>query len=132
MKIKIFTTAEEDQINDFIGKVKVSEQNGIQITSDHEVVIFYEETQEEYKPKYLKRLLENLQKEVFHEEIRLISLKADLEKAIEQQGDYSDKSPEGKVRKEKEKSIKTSEENIELFRTKIDLYTKELSKLNGE
>lgn len=128
MKIKVFGTGEYEKANEFIAGVELLE-SGVQVTSDRQIVIFYND-KESYKTTYITSMLEKLRRNVFHEEILLISKKIELEQAQKEQGELSDKSPEGKFVKEKKKELKTVETNIELFRTKINAYEEKLNTIH--
>lgn len=113
MKIKVFKTSETELANDFIKDVDLIGDNPVQVTSDNEIVIFYLE-KEHYEEGYAKRVMESLKRNLFHEEMRLISIELEVQLAI--------RKNEKELIENKEEQLKASKENIELLKKKIAAY----------
>ena len=109
--IKTFKLGEDKKINDFLETVFV-EQGGVQII-DQTVVVTYQE-KEEYKKGFVDNMIDQLTKKIAEEEVLLDSRKIDLAFAQEKE--------DKKVIEEKEKSVQTCEEGIEVLKRKLAHY----------
>ena len=131
MYIKSFQLSDEEAINKFVDEVELVESSAVQVTGEGTVCVFYMGYKKDYQTRFLTRLIEGLNNNLFNENIRLESAIIEFQEAEEQQGELSNKSPEGKVTKEKNKEVAASHENINVLRKKIELYEKWLKKVEN-
>ena len=129
MYIKSFQLSDEEAINKFVDSVELVETGAVQVTGENTVCVFYMGYKKDYQTRFLTRLIEGLNNNLFNENIRLESAIIEFQEAEEQQGELSNKSPEGKVTKEKNKEVAVSHENIRVINKKLSLYIKWLKKL---
>lgn len=122
MKIKTFSIREEAEANEFINSVVVLQESGVQVTSEGRIVVFYEETKDAYNEYFVRTVIDNLKRNLFHEQIAQKSAKAEYDFALSKAGTKSDKSPEARTAREKERNLVTKSENIELIESKIATY----------
>lgn len=108
MFVAQFKTAEET--NDFIKTVVLSDSNPVQ-NNGEDFIVFYEATKETYEEVFYNRMIEGLTRNLFHEELRLASIQAEVD-ALES-GKDGEKLVESKKRLDEAKS------NINIFETKI-------------
>lgn len=108
MFVAQFKTAEE--VNEFVTTVVLSESNPVQ-NNGEDFIVFYEATKKDYKEVFYNKMIEGLTRNLFHEEIRLAAL--DAEVLSLESGKDGDKLVESKKRQ------KEAKDNIEIFKTKI-------------
>lgn len=141
MHIKVFKLEQEKEVNEFVG-TQIVPDNGIQVTSDGNVIVFYEEDQK----GYLNKLIKNIERELFYENIRLVSAEIELEKAkaeisiedvvedvqVTKTGHHKavKQSEAQTLVSKKEEAVQLCKDHIELFKTKIDAYKSKLAELN--
>lgn len=110
MKLKTFTDA--DKANDFIQSVVLLDDGSVQVLPEGTIVVFYKETKENYKASFVEQMLESLERNKFHEEVRKAAL--DLEVAeYKQSGGKSDAFSDA-IKRQKE-----ANGNIQMFEAKI-------------
>lgn len=126
MKIKVFNINQYEEVNDFTKNVELLEDGAIQVSSEGNIIVFYREG-EEYKEKYIENIINSLKKNIFHEEIKIIATEQELAYAEELAEGKSEKSPEYKVVKQKQKTLNDSHEYIEVKKRTIDALTKQLN-----
>ncbi len=110
MQIAIFKT--EAEANAFIPTVELTEQGSVQVTTDNNIVVFYNGTKETYKERFIDRMLEGLRNNLFHEEVRLIAATAEVDSRKEKRTNM--KGFDDVLTKQKD-----AETNIEIFKSKI-------------
>lgn len=108
MFVAQFKTAAE--VNEFVEKVVLSDSNPIQNNGDY-YIVFFEAMKDEYEDVFYERMIDNLSRNLFHEELRKAAVEAEVD-ALES-GKDGDKLVESKKRLEEAKS------NINIFKTKI-------------
>jgi acylphosphatase len=110
MNIQIFKTTEE--ANAFIPTIELAEQGGVQVLPDGEIAVFFNGTKETYKERFLTRMIEGLENNLFHEEIRLASATAEVETRKDKGTNL--KGFDASLEKQKEAQL-----NIDIFKAKI-------------
>jgi acylphosphatase len=110
MNIQIFKTTEE--ANAFIPTVELAEQGGVQVLPDGQIAVFFNGTKETYKERFTDRMINGLEDNLFHEEIRLVSATAEVESR-------KDKGTNLVGFDEILKKQKEAQTNIEIFKSKI-------------
>lgn len=114
MYIKIFTDTKK--VNAFIDTVDLGEKGSVQY-ADKEIIIFYECLKSDKEQRYKDLLLEESKESIYFNEIREISLKADL-KAHKKL-----KSNEETIQTTKDRMVECKK-NIALYKARIKALTK--------
>lgn len=112
MKLKTFPLSKEAEANDFIQSVVLMQEGSIQVTSNNEIVIFYQETKEDYQTHFVDNMIESLKRNLFHEQVRKASLDLEVE-IYKEKGGKSDDF-DSAIKRQKE-----ARDNINLFEAKI-------------
>lgn len=118
MKIKVFKTSDYEEVNKFIKKVDLAE-NGIQVTSENEIVIFYHEklSSKQLRKAELERTIEQLEKNIIFNELNKEGFAIEANLA----------SPEKQA--DKAVNLSKANEQAELFTKKLKRYKELLKEL---
>ena len=113
MKVKVFDTGNTQALNEFISTVDLMGEAPIQVTSEHEIVVFYQDklNPTEYKLDEATKSIDQLRKNLVVNELNLMNFEIELELAM--------KNSTSEVRVNKRALVKTAKENIELITLKI-------------
>ena len=115
MKIQVFKTDEFAKANDFIKTVDLHEQ-GVQVSSDNEIIIFYNDklSDKDFKIDLLEKAIDRVEKNIIHNELNKVGFVIEANKA----------EPEKKV--EKAELLSRANKNDELFKEQLKAYKKQL------
>lgn len=117
MKIKIFNTNQESEVNQFIDDNVLTDEGAIQVTADGKVVIFYRASKENYNQAFIIEMLEGLKRNLYHEEVRQVVINAEYEQAKEKGTSYPNFDDLAKKKNECEEQIKKFNTKIEALET---------------
>ena len=109
MLVAEFKTA--DEVNSFTKDVVLSSDNSIQHNGEN-FIIFYEATKDKYEEVFINKMLDGLNRNLFHERVRLASLDAEV-------NEFKDKGGKSQVFDDVLKRQKEAKDNIRLFEAKI-------------
>jgi len=111
MQVKVFKLSEEAEANKFMETVVLAQEGAVQVVDD-KIVIFYADTKENYEAGFVDSMLENLKRNLFHEQVREVATQAEY--------DYrKDKGTNQKGFDEAQDKIKEVTDNVAMFETKI-------------
>jgi len=111
MQVKVFKLSEEAEANKFMETVVLTQEGAVQVVDD-KIVIFYADTKENYEAGFVESMLENLKRNLFHEQVREVATQAEY--------DYrKDKGTNQKGFDEAQDKIKEVTDNVAMFETKI-------------
>lgn len=110
MKVKTFNLSQEEEANEFINSVVLTE-GGLQVV-DNTIVVFYADDKESYEANFVDTMIENLERNLFHEQVRQVASEAEYEYRKE-------KGTNIKGFDESQDKQREIEDNIAMFETKL-------------
>jgi len=111
MQVKTFSLSQEEEANKFIDSVVVSD-GGVQVV-DNTIVVFYTAEKDIYERVFVTEMVDNLKRNLFHEEIRKIANEAETKH-------WKDKGTNLKEFDGANSKARDIEQNITIFTNKIE------------
>lgn len=112
MKVKVFPLAQEQEANEFIQSHVLLDEGAVHITGEG-IVVFYQSTKEEYGEYFRLQMIDNLKRNLLHEQIRQAANDAEYESMkVEGRSTYPEFDEAGKKQKEIVQNIKNFEAKI--------------------